>query len=186
MTTRYANHGGFNESEMGQNRDQSESISELLKPRVRQAQIITFALIQGVLLFGVIALFLNQAQLNGQPDILTWIAVGFAAIALMNHLLIPSLIVRAQLSALSAQDVKNGIDQNNLNTLSGIFLSQHIVACAIPEGAAMFGIVAYLVEHNWYSLAAAGVMLLLIAARFPTETSIRYWIENRIREIQLK
>ena len=164
----------------------SQSEEELLKPVVRHAQIITFALIQGVMLVAVIGLFLNQAQLNGKPEILTWIAVGFAVLALLSHLVVPTRVIRAKLSVLSNQDLKNRSEQENVSLVAGFFQTLHIIACAILEGAAMFCAIAYLVEQSWYSIAAAAVMLLLIAARFPSTSGIRYWVENRIREIQLK
>ncbi len=153
---------------------------------VRSIQIITLALLQGVVIFGIIVLFINKAVVDGKPGILTWIAVGFSCLMIMNHIMIPQLISKAMLDRISTADLRGQSDLEGFERVFGIFRAQHIVACALLEGAAFFCFVTYMVEKNWMPLGAAVVLMIMIAIRFPTAAKVQFWVEDRIREIQLK
>jgi hypothetical protein len=153
---------------------------------VRVLQIITFALAQGVVVFGVVVLFLNGAAVNGQPEILTWTALGMAGLMIVMHFVIPPVFSRAALSGLKAADLKDKSEDGIFELIGPAFQTQHIVACALLEAAAFFNLIAYMIEKSLYPLVAAGVLIALILIRMPTTTRIEFWVSDRAREIELR
>ena len=152
----------------------------------KQLKIITFALAQGAIIFGVVVLFLNNAVIDGEPDILTWIALGAGGLMIVNHLVLPSLIVKAQLGNLSAEDFRGASDEDKFRYVGSAYRTQQIVACALLEGGAFFNLVAYMIDKSVYSVAAAAVLVVLILVRMPTATRIEFWVQDRTREIELR
>lgn len=155
-----------------------------LSAMLRISRIITLALIQGVVIFAVLVLFINQMQLNGAAGRMTWLSVGFAGLMIVNMMIIPGLVTTAQLQRFSAADLRDRSEQEQCELVYPAFQTQLLVACALAEGAAMFCVVSYLIERNWMSLAAAGVMVMLMAMRFPTRAGVEFWLENRLGEIR--
>ena len=72
---------------------------------VRTMQIIAAALMMGVLMFLGVVLVTTAGRIDGQPEMITIIAAGFAFLMLVNHFVIPSIMVKAQLK----QAVGSGI-----------------------------------------------------------------------------
>jgi hypothetical protein len=147
---------------------------------VRGCQIITFALLQGTLVFGVIAAFIGGGDFSGQPTILTWMGVGFAGLMAVNHILVPRLMTAAAFRNAAATD-----EQGRRDAALGAYRVQLIVAMALLESAAFFCLIAYIIDKSIYAFAAAAALLVLMAVRFPTASSMQFWVENRIREMDL-
>jgi hypothetical protein len=153
---------------------------------VRLLKIITFALAQGAIVFGAVALFLNSGETSGKPDILTWIGLGMAVLMLVNHFVIPPIIARAWLSRLTSADLQDKSDEERFSMIAPAFQTQHIIACAMLEGAAFFNLVAYIIDGCLYSLIAAGVPIGMILMKMPTMTRVEFWVQDRGREIDLR
>jgi len=52
------------------------------------------------------------------------------------------------------------------------------------EGAALFNLIAYFLEHHMLSLAAAGLLMLIMAAQFPSADRVSRWIEHQKRLLE--
>lgn len=142
---------------------------------VRLLQIITVALIAGVLTFGTVVVVLLGALNNApQGELLSLIGAGFAVTAFVMHLVVPELIVR--------QTVPNLKDDPG--GLTRLFVTKTIVASALLEGAAMFNLVALMQEHNWWSLLIVGGLVLWMASQIPTITRVHHWLETKDMEMR--
>lgn len=58
----------------------------------------------------------------------------------------------------------------------GVFMTRHLIRLALLEGAAFFNIVATFIEHNWWSLGIAGVLVGWMLTNFPTRNRVERWI----------
>lgn len=139
--------------------------------------IIAGSLIMGVLIFGGIAL---SQRLGKEPDepMLTWVGAGAAAMLVIPAVVVPRLITNAGLAKLESYE-----GDEAETALAGLYQTRMIVSQAIPEGAAFFNLVAYLIEGNWVSLGVVGGLLLMMLAQFPTQGRFENWV-RRLREEQ--
>lgn len=138
---------------------------------VRVMQIITVALVSGVVIFSLIAVFVVGAlkeRPNGQ--LISLLAVGMSVFAFVGHLVVPRILVR--------QAVQN-VNPDDAGALCGIYQTQMIVGLALLEGMAFFNIIACIIEHNWWSLAVAGCLVLWMLMAFPSRDRVEQWIETQ-------
>jgi hypothetical protein len=153
---------------------------------IRIAQIITFALIQGGLIFGAILLFMNGARIDGKASLLTWVAMGFSGLMVVIHFIMPKIIAGMLLSRLTSESLKDTSDDWKFAIVVQIFQMQHIIACAILEGAVFLSLFAYMIEKSGIALCCAAGLLFLMALRFPTTSHVQFWVEDKVREIELR
>lgn len=134
---------------------------------VRVAQIITGALVMGVVLFAGIAVLVVGA-LDDPADgvIVSGMGAAFAVVAFAMHLVVPSMIAR---QARTYDTMR----------LYGVYQQKTIIGLALLEGAAFFNIIALIIEHNWWSLAIAGGLVFWMLAMFPTRTRVDQWVETQ-------
>lgn len=156
-----------------------------LAGKVRSLQVITGGLLMGVLAFMTIVLFMTQGSLSGQPELISWIAIGFAALMFVNHLMIPGIVAKAILSKISGEAIRNADESDKYERLFPALQTRHIVACAMLEGGVFFNLVAYMVTEYAGNLVTACVQTAMIVIRFPTATRAQFWIQDRIRELEL-
>jgi hypothetical protein len=175
----------------------------------RQGQIITGALVTGVMVFLVIATVIDMRPIPGPgagpggqvglggpappsqaPDVgrlLTWMAVGFAALALFLSFIVPGLITNQNRRAIAAgkwpltPDPRLGTEasQSDTGKLAVVYLSQLIVGAALNEGAAFFALIAYMMGKDPLALSVAIVLLAAILVRFPTTQRVALWIDRQ-------
>lgn len=138
---------------------------------VRAMQIIAGALIMGVVTFGLVAVFIIGA-LDEPADGIIFSAVGaaFASGAFVMHLVVPGMMTASSRGDAAALDD---------SSLYQTYQVRMIVGLALLEGAAFFNIIAAIVEHNWWSLAIAGALVLWMLAMFPTTTRVKHWVETQ-------
>jgi hypothetical protein len=162
-----------------------ESLGPDFDPQLRVMQIIAGALMMGVLMFLGVVLVITKGDVLRQenPGIVTMIAAGFAVLMIVNHLVIPGLITKAQLNQFKSQDSDEQNSEQKRASLLGIYRMQLIITLALLEGAAFFNLVSVLIEHHVISLTAAVVLLGLMAVRFPTRTKVSWWVQDRVREL---
>lgn len=151
---------------------------------IRTLQIITAALILGVVPFAVVVLVMKQGQVDGQPEVLSWMAAGFAAVAFVVHLVIPNLIARQTVAGITAGEIEGLSDDDRFRKVAPALYSRQIIACALLEGAAFFCGVAYMAEHSLVAIGCMGALLLLLLMKFPTAPSVQFRAENMLREIE--
>ncbi len=151
---------------------------------VRRLQIIAAALIMGVLMFLGVVLVATAGKFDGQPEMITMIAAGFAFLMLVNHFVIPPIIVKAQLKQAIAAGMHQKPDEERTQECFGIYQTQMIVGFALLEGAAFFNLVAMMVEHCAASIAVVTLLLLWMVAKFPTRDKVSFWVQDKLRELQ--
>jgi len=156
---------------------------------VRTAQIIVGALVMGVLTFGVVVVSGLAGGGGAQGNTLTLLAVGFAAAALVLCLLVPNLFASAQRRKIAAgtwgsTSAPGPAPDSDAGKLAMLYQTKLIIGAAMLEGGCFLGLVAYMLERQWPSLAMAGVLLLALIAHLPTYGRVEAWIEDQLRRVQ--
>jgi hypothetical protein len=149
-------------------------------------RIVNLAMIGGVVFFLVIVLFLrakgDQAPAPSFPY-LTYLGLVFALVTLAAHFLVPRMVVTANrrrfasIAALEGTPVE-ALPVDDLRWLN-LYQTRLIISAAILEAACFFLLIAYLLEGELTCLVAAGVLLTLLAVKFPTRDGISRWIAEQ-------
>ena len=145
---------------------------ERFSQAARQMQVICAALTMGCIVFGMLALFLKgiSSEIYENASIVTWLAVGFGGLALVQSFVIPMMIGRKT--------------SGSIEGWLGIFRTKMIVGAALCESAAFFNIVVYIVETQLISLGVALFMLVRLVTFMPTAGGLESWVSNRIRTVE--
>lgn len=154
---------------------------------VRTSQIIAGALMMGVITFGVIAVVIAWDNPPGDP-LLPLMAVAFAAIAIPVRFGVAAAMVSGSRSHIM-KEVRGGRLQDSTRIagqLYGAYQTRMIVGMALLEGAAFFNLIAYIVGSRWWNLAAAGVLLLMMAAMFPTKNKLEQWVHDQLQLMEVE
>ena len=149
---------------------------------VRTLQIITFAMASGVAVFAAFVLWTEKLAFDGEPNVLCWIALGFAAITFLLSLIVPRISVGIAMKRIAADGVT--VEQEQGQKLFPLYQTSHIIACAFLESAAFANLIAYMQSHFVGSIAAGAVLIGLILIRFPTEYGAENWISNRVQDLR--
>lgn len=163
---------------------------------LRVMQIIAGALIVGVLSFGGIACFLvfGQMQKAAQPDgppggqeggmnILVYMAAGMAFLNVLLSFVVPNAIANSGVQAVAkkAQDGTSTGPKELIGRLLGVAQMRMIIAMALVEGAAFFGLIAFIQTKSLIALAIVGGLLFVLAIHFPTKFKLDGWLEDQQR-----
>ena len=161
------------------------SDESLPSERLRAMQIIAFALPMGVVIFLGIVLFLVYGRANAPAPpqqslpIITIISGVFFLVTGSLSFIVPQFITRAALTQQAAQS-----EARDANALLGLRQTSMIISIALLEGPAFFALIAFLVEQQPLVLIVPGLALLGMLAQFPTENSVRNWLELNGRRVQ--
>jgi hypothetical protein len=167
----------------------------------RTAQIIVGALIQGVILFLAIALFLSEApKQQASPTILglpllTLVATVFGAVALAASFLVPRMVADSSLRGLAKSGASGAAKPDGSGAKQvypaaeavrhlPLFTTQLVIGAALAEGAAFFAGLAFMIEHHYLALGVAGVALAVLISRFPTADGVRAWLDDAMARLQ--
>ncbi len=159
---------------------------------LRTAQLITFALATGVILFLVIVtVFLGaRVQAFEEGAMISFAMAAIAVVAIFARLFVPGLVVNS-----SCQRIATGtfvINPGQSNTvlpdtdegkLLQVFLIKTIIGAAILEGGAFGNLVAFMLEGQIYSIVLAIICLLGVVVAFPTRSGLSEWLESRQRRL---
>lgn len=158
---------------------------------VRLLQLIVVALIMGVLMFAGVAVFLTFQQgpqvplAPGAPPkmvLIAYLAVGFAMLVTVVRFVVPGIVLNAGVKQAANNQ---GVDQLTPVDLLPSYIASTIVACALLEGAALFNVVALIIDSQVWSLGIVGVLLVLMAVNFPTVDRVQYWADDQIRQLKM-
>lgn len=158
-----------------------------LRPRLRTLQIISGAIIAGVV--AMIGIFMVLRGFQGAPaaaPMVSLIAVGFFLVVVTVASLLPGFLIDTTLRRLAGATATSG--QNPRDALFGGLQGSHIVRLALVEGGVMFAMIAYLIEGYLWILAVPAVGLLLLLAFFPTQASVLDRLDRmgrRLEELRL-
>lgn len=158
-------------------------ISPTPDARIRVMQIIAGALIAGVVVFGIVVVFalgaLNQPPVEGT---IKYMALGFIVLELVPFALVPTFVTGDSITR--AQPGNRLLEGEGL--AYGPYQARMIIRFALLEGAAFFNLVAVIIEHHWWNLAAAGALAFLMLLMFPTRTRVDQWIETQRMQSDIK
>lgn len=158
-----------------------------LDASIRAMKIIAAALIIGVLMFLGVVLVVTQGNIGGiqNAGIITLVAGGFAFLMIANHFVIPRIITGVQLKQLGASGILKQKEQEQAERMCAVYQTQLIIGMALLEGAAFFNLIAMMIEKSGVSLGAVSLLLGLMVVKFPTRLKVTWWIQERLRELQL-
>ena len=155
--------------------------------RLRIMRILVLAMALGVFIFLVIAGIVRH-QAADQPAVdmpmITFFALGFGGLQLVLQAVIPGLIatnLRRQLAAGKWPPARMGqaVPADDFGKLCLLYQTRLIIGAALAEGAALFLVMAYLIEGQLVALAGAAVMLVLVLTRFPTRPGLEGWLSDQ-------
>jgi hypothetical protein len=167
------------------------SDAQRLDTHLRITRIIIGAMMMGIVSFLAVVIFVTQQREPNQDSqsLVSYMAVGGLALALVTWFLIPDLVVKGlvgQIAAGTWKPPKNAETEErapltdyptDASKLLLVNQTRAIIATALLEGAAFFGLVAYLVEGQLFVLAVPGVVLALLALTFPARERVVQWAE---------
>jgi hypothetical protein len=166
---------------------------------VRILQFIVSAMCAGVLFFLVIVLSIApQFKLPAplQPISLALIAAIFAGIGLIAR-----AVVVWKLTVKARREIVNGTyaplgprlpsgslpsddgECHDAGYLLSVFQTKTIISGALFEGVSFFATIAYLIEGDPVSLGLAVVLILGLAAHFPTRSRVIGWVERQLEVV---
>jgi hypothetical protein len=171
---------------------------DMLDPVTRVSQIIVAALIMGVVIFLAIILLFVPAQAamipagGGAPlpapadsalPLITYVALAMCLADLALSFVVPKLVVanaRKQIAREKAPKDKGG----DTAALAQIYQTQLIIGAAMLEGGAFFAAIAFMLERKPIAAGMTLVLLIVLAARFPTRDRIVAWLEQQLGQLQ--
>ncbi|WP_298860687.1 hypothetical protein [uncultured Gimesia sp.] len=169
---------------------QRKQLSQLpLNERHRAMMIIWFAMLAGVVVFGVVvAVLINGSKPNAGLPVLTFTAMGMAAMSLVIRFIVPNLISRKQFAQTmqTAKTEANDDEEQMLGNFYQIFMMRLIIGMALLEGAAMLSLVAVMVENQRLAFIPVAILLLVMIASIPTKSKLDGWIRNQMENYNLE
>ncbi len=178
---------------------------------VRTSQIIVGALAAGPLLFLAIAAFIGPlfgqhaagaATANAPPDsfalIMNSVALAFGLMAVPMSFIVPGLVsangrkaaIKQGVSPRTAGTSGKAAKLQTLDEVQALLLPQFpaqlIVGAAILEGAAFLAGIVTLLIGGLIAPGIAIVILVVLAARFPTESRAQTWLEQQREKLRDK
>jgi hypothetical protein len=130
-------------------------------------------------------------------EMLTWMALGVTAVGLALSYLIPGWMVDRTRQAIAAGKwpppglvaASSPFGPEALKSDTGklalLYQQQFIVGAALNEGAAFFVGVAYMLGRDPVALGLAVLLLVALAARFPTRLRLASWIDRQQESLAL-
>jgi hypothetical protein len=170
-----------------------------IKERVRIGMIITFALVQGLVIMTAIILFVSQGDAPIPADNAgamppaggDWVLPGIGLVACIGACFASFFVVTMMKRVATGKFRSEAPPKTQpLNLASekalprpvaqllGASQTWTIVGQAILEGAAVINVVLMLIDHNYIHLAAIGILIAGIVIQLPTVSKSLTLIEN--------
>lgn len=171
----------------------NQELALRIHPVVLKLQIVFLGLISGVLAFAAVAVVIakNNAAGGAAPPtsgVVGPIALAAGALSLVAApVLFTFLRARGERQAATLDGPGPALRGESLTDRAASLLATYqtafIVVCAVLEGAAMFNVLAYLLEGERLNLLAAAVVWVALARRLPTPGRVATWIEDSLGRI---
>ena len=162
--------------------DRSEAWLKRIGELVLPTQMIAAGLISGLLVFGVVAVSLRGGALLAAPSLMAKVAAAYAILSVGISMVIAPILERAARKKIPIADESTAEEWMAATTeLAQAFQVETIVTYAIYEGAGFFNLVIVMVEGGLLPLLIAAIVLLLMAARFPTRLRFVSWLQRQVR-----
>jgi hypothetical protein len=162
---------------------QWEGLSDEHQSLVRTPQIVAFALIMGVIVFGVVAVVVGMGKPPGE-SVLGYVAVVFTVTTLIARSIVPAAQVKAVRTELLASGAAD--ESARVVSLLGAHQAKMIIEYALVEGTCFFVLIAYMTEGATWLLGLAGLLLAFMVLTFPTRTRIENFIRRQLELLELE
>jgi hypothetical protein len=153
--------------------------------RVRVLQIVSLALMQGILIFGAIVIWMNLENKPADKPVMVWIGLVIAVMAVVVRTIVGSFLRTGSRNAIDRTVWDELSPQKQDAQLIGSMQAGQIIEFAILEGAAFVNLVFYLLEKQTISLFVVGGLLGLMAVAFPTGAKVDQWVDSQKQLINL-
>lgn len=151
---------------------------------IRKMQIIAGAVIGGVVFITDI-FTMEWGALRKPPagQMFALIAAGEVLILIVPFVLVPKFVTAAS----SKPHIDRTLPQDRRELLihCRVYLFRMVVRYGLLATAALTNAQALIVEHNWWSLAIVGVLVLIMLGMFPTRTKVENFVEQQQMESNL-
>jgi hypothetical protein len=165
---------------------------------VRTGQIITAALILGVVIFTLVVLFAippaapppGPAPNQTLPVLSLMAGMAFIACVPLSFI-VPRFATRSALTKIAAgtwqpprsDDPRLNHEQfaSTTGKLLAVWQSSLILGLAMLEGCAFWALTAFMIEAQPAVLVVAGIAIALMLVRFPTMSRVDAWLEDQAR-----
>ena len=156
-------------SDQGRNASNLEALAGVVSAKVMVLTIIVLAMIMAQLTFAGVILFAMDGW--NQPSTGIWMS----AIAVVF-----SLQMFAMANFVPSFAAKNGVKKANgdLTQLPDVYLIKTILGASFVEGSGLLNLVAFLLEHNKWSLAPVLAGIVFLVTMIPSQTRVLNWIEE--------
>ncbi|MBX3398300.1 MAG: hypothetical protein KF873_06130 [Gemmataceae bacterium] len=166
---------------------------DFLQKCVRQQRVIALALLGGPIIIGILFVALHFTAFEGKPvapdlpriganSVLTFVASFVAVGAVVVSFILPN-IHRRQTATNLARRSPAPSPADGPALLVG-WQTGNLVRMAMLEGAAVLGIVLFLVTGDFTCIAIAAILLAVQAAGLPSEPSVRGWLSQAQEELE--
>jgi hypothetical protein len=172
---------------------------------LRTLQIITGALLLGVVVFTAVVVVLGTNGINvggagagvvggvagNDTPLISIVALMIFAVQVPMSFVVPGMQTRDGLNKIMAGTWRTPRGSNpsefeeDAAKLMVLRQTTLITSLALLEGAALFAGVAYLIEGRVFILAVPAVVVLQMLTSFPTEYRVRTWLEAQIDRLEL-
>lgn len=160
---------------------------------LKTLQIIVFALLVGVIVFGLVLQFGVKPEPKEPAEgalPLTWILIGFGAAEVVMILVMRTVLLanaRRNIAAGTWQ-APGGASPYAAAGDAGMFFhawfTATIVTAAGMEAAALMSLVAYLIEGQPVALLAAGVFGILLAFQMPSRGRLDQYLQGELLRLK--
>jgi hypothetical protein len=162
-----------------------QNIPEVPANRIRAMQVIVFAMMVGVIMFGLIAMYLAAGKPAGD-ETLAYVAAAFAGVAIPMSFLLPVLVGNGMVAKTLSETGSTDSERvpTTVGRLAEAYQTKTIVGVSLLEAAAFFNLVIHMITSLPWPLMIAGVLVIFMALKFPTPAQVDGWIERRFEELQ--
>ncbi len=185
---------------------QASDYHEQLAAPLRVLQIIIVAMLLAVLIFGIVVQVTPRLDLGGFANntadkttettparpMITYIACAFAVSAFILGHIVAAIITTAGRRVIARgasarcrkayTDVQtNTPEMTDTTMLYRVYQAKTIVGAAVFESAAIFLLIAYLLEHKPAVLILAAALLIGLAFLIPSRDRVERWIDAQAR-----
>jgi hypothetical protein len=157
-----------------------------LSARILTMQIIASAITLGAIIFLTIVLIMRSTgQVVKAPatPLISYIALGFAALAVVAAVAVPRLLMATLVRGVARTSAPERPEEEFFG-LCNVYQTGLIQRLAILEGAAFFQILAFLLEGQQACLIVTAILLAGLVLQFPYRSRVETWIEAQRLKIQ--
>lgn len=147
----------------------AETHGDQIRAQVRILTIILLALVMGQVIFGGVVIFAMNAWNQPSSGVLMGgIGALFAVQMFAMAVFVPAM---AQKAGLKKAD-------GSPESIIPIYMTKTIIAAALLEGSGLLNLVAFMLEHNKWSLIPVGLGILFTLSMIPSEMKITNWADE--------